>query len=313
MYESFYGLRKPPFDLRADPSHLVLTDTHREALSNLEYGISRQKGIILLTGAAGLGKTTVIRAALRRLSQEVHPVYLNNPGLTRSEFLEALTRRFGLTAAAAASKETLLNELETLLLTRSRQGQASVLIVDEAQSLPVELLEEIRLLANIEAPDRRVFTIVLAGQPQLADKLNDGQLSQLKQRIELRCELRPLTVKETAGYIAWRIQIAGGVAHKLFTRDAVETIHAYAGGTPRTISVLADNALLSAFAMGERPVTRSIVLTVCEDFDLPAPAAQSHDTLDVKPAERSVAAAPDRADATVSVAPRAYRRILGLG
>jgi general secretion pathway protein A len=269
MYESFYGLQRPPFDLTLDPNLLVLTETHREALSNLEYGISRQKGIILLTGSAGLGKTTVMSAVLQRRSDKVHTVCLTNPALTRSEFLETLATSFGLTAEARVSKAMLLRELQPLLLQRRSAGEATVLIVDEAQSLSFELLEEIRLLVNIEAPDHtRMLSVVLVGQPQLSERLDSLELTQLKQRIELRCELRPLTAAETAQYILLRIDMAGGAAAKLFTRDAVDTIHQHAIGIPRTISVLADNALLTAFALNERRVTRSIVTEVCRDFHL---------------------------------------------
>jgi type II secretory pathway predicted ATPase ExeA len=269
MYESFYGLQRPPFALTPDPNVFVLTETHREALSNLEYGISRQKGMILLTGSAGLGKTTVMSAVLQRRSEKVHTVCLTNPSLTRSEFLETLATSFGLTAKACVSKATLLRELQPLLLQRRSAGETTVLIVDEAQSLSFELLEEIRLLVNIEAPDHtRMLSLVLAGQPQLSERLNGPELAQLKQRIELRCELRPLTAAETAQYILVRVDMAGGAAAKIFTRDAVDTIHENAAGIPRTISVLADNALLTAFALNERRVTQAVVLEVCRDFHL---------------------------------------------
>ena len=209
MYESFYGLQRPPFDLTPDPKLLVLTETHSEALSNLEYGISRQKGIILLTGVPGSGKTTVIRAALERQSRLVKSVYLSNPAVTRDEFMELLAARFRLSDQAGRSKARMLNELEALVRRRRSRGIATVLLVDEAQSVSLELLEEIRLLANIERADTKLLTIVLAGQPQLADRLDDPRLAQLKQRIELRCELRPLTPSETAGYLVIRIERAG--------------------------------------------------------------------------------------------------------
>jgi type II secretory pathway predicted ATPase ExeA len=268
MYEKFFGLRERPFDLTPNPRYLVLTDIHREALSNLEYGISSQKGITLLIGEAGSGKTTLIRAAIARQPKRVHCVHLNNPALTRNEFVEMLAARFSLSEPAKASKAVLLLELETLLASRRRDGETTELIVDEAQSLPSELLEEIRLLANIETDSEKLLSVIIAGQPELAERLNDRSLRQLKQRVALRCELRPLTAHETAEYLAGRIRAAGGIGKEVFTRQAVTAIHDRASGIPRTISVIADNALLSGFALQLRPVTSQVVLEVCRDFDL---------------------------------------------
>src|SRR5687768_8087622 len=200
MYESFFGFRERPFDLSPDPHYLVLTPAHREALSNLEYAIASQKGVTLLVGEAGTGKTTVIRAALERQPERVHCVHLRNPALDRREFVEMLASQFGLSAHAATSKTALLLELEALLAARRGRGESSVLIVDEAQSLPLELLEEIRLLANIETADEKLLSVILAGQPELSDRLNERPLRQLKQRVALRCELSPLTLQEGCAY-----------------------------------------------------------------------------------------------------------------
>lgn len=268
MYERFFDLRERPFDLTPSPRFLVLTASHREALSNLEYGIASRKGITVLIGEAGAGKTTLIRTAIERQSARVHCVHLTNPTLTRAEFVEILASKFGLSAQAAVSKAALLLELEGVLNERRGRGESTVLIVDEAQSLPPELLEEIRLLANIEADDEKLMSLILAGQPELADRLNAADLRQLKQRIALRCELTPLSLTETATYLAGRIRAAGGVGAQVFTREAVALIHERSHGLPRTINVIADNALLSGFALGARPVGRQIVHEVCLDFDL---------------------------------------------
>ena len=276
MYERFFDLRERPFDLTPSPRFLVLTDSHREALSNLEYGIASRKGITVLLGEAGAGKTTLIRTAIERQSARVHCVHLSNPTLTRSEFVEVLATRFDLSAQAAASKAALLLELERVLHERRSRGESTVLIVDEAQSLPPELLEEIRLLANIETDDEKLMSLILAGQPELAVRLNAPDLRQLKQRIALRCELKPLSLPETATYLAGRIRAAGGVGAQVFTREAVALIHERSHGLPRTINVIADNALLSGFALGQRPVGRQLVREVCLDFDLdggPMPAS----------------------------------------
>jgi general secretion pathway protein A len=248
----------------------VLTDVHREALSNLEYGIASRKGITLLIGEAGSGKTTLIRTAIERQSKRVHCIHLNNPALTRAEFVEMLAERFGLTASAKSSKTTMLLQLEALLKARREAGETTVLIVDEAQSLSIELFEEVRLLANIETNDEKLLLVIIAGQPELVDRLNDNSLRQLKQRVALRCELRPLTLQETAAYLAGRIKAAGGAGAQVFTREAVTKIFESAHGIPRVTSVLADNSLLNAFAQGRRPVNSQMVEEVCADFDLAA-------------------------------------------
>lgn len=281
MYERFYGFRERPFDLTPNPRYLVLTEAHREALSNLEYAIASRKGVTVLIGEAGAGKTTIIRAALEKQPEQVHCVHLNNPALTREEFVEMLAVRFGLSEQARTSKARMLVELEALLKERRARQETSVLIVDEAQSLSYELLEELRLLVNIETNDEKLLSLVLAGQPELAERLNHGSLRQLKQRVALRCELRPLTLHEAVAYVAGRIRAAGGTASQVFTREAVTLMHERSQGVPRTLSVLADNALVAGFATGTRPVGTPIVRDVCRDFDLiagqddPTPAGQA--------------------------------------
>jgi general secretion pathway protein A len=248
----------------------VATPIHREAISNLEYGIASRKGITLLVGPAGTGKTTAIRAALERQPARTHCVHLHNPALTRDEFIRMLAMQFALSPAAQTSKTDLLLELEVLLRRRHAANETTILVVDEAQSLPGELLDEIRLLTNIEMPSEKLLPLVVAGQPEIATRLNDPSFSQLKQRIALRCSLRPLTMKESVGYIASRIRAAGGDPAQLFTREAVLLVFEQSGGIPRTINVLADNALLSGFAAQQRPVQTQLVREVCRDFDLRA-------------------------------------------
>jgi general secretion pathway protein A len=271
MYQRFYGLRELPFELTPNPRYLFFTRRHREALSNLQFGLFSAKPLTVLIGEAGTGKTTLLRAALEsEPCRNVRCVYLNNPALTRGEFVEMLANRFRLSERAAQSKTLLLGELEHVLHERRSRGEVAALVVDEAQSLTAELLEEIRLLANIETSTEKLLALVLAGQPELGDRLNDPALRQLKQRVGLRCEVSPLDLAETAAYIASRIRTAGGEAAKLFTREAVMLIHDYSRGIPRTISVICDNALLSGLALGQKPVGRDIVLEVCQDFDLTA-------------------------------------------
>ena|ERR1051326_8119545 len=271
MYTDFFGLRELPFELTPNPRFLFLTRAHREALTNLRHALGSAKGLALLIGDAGTGKTTLVRTVLETQLTGVKALYLNNPTLTRVEFVEFLANGFGLSAEAARSKTTLLLELERTLIERRRNGEILALVVDEAQSLPHELLEEIRLLANIETAVEKLLPVVLVGQPELADRLNQPSLRQLKQRVALRCELNPMTLPETASYVAARIRVAGGDSARLFTRGAIVMIHERSAGIPRTVSVMCDNALINAFALDSRFVTTEIVHEVCRDFDLSAP------------------------------------------
>lgn len=277
MYEAYFGLVERPFELTPNPRFLYMTGPHREALTTLEYGLSGRTGIAVLIGEAGTGKTTLVHAALHSQSaRQSLAVYLNNPSLTRDEFVEFLAAGFGLTADAGRSKTRCLYELTEVLAKRHQARHMSALIVDEAQVLPDVLLEEIRLLANIESASEKLLSIILAGQPELADRLNQASLRQLKQRVGLRCALRPLRPDETAAYIAARIGVAGGKTERIFTREAIDTVHECAGGIPRTISVICDNALVTAFALDRRQVDTDIVLEVCRDFDF-IPEGASYD------------------------------------
>ncbi len=279
MYLPFYGLREAPFELTSNPRFLFFTAQHREALSNLEYGLSSSKALTVLVGEAGTGKTTLLHAALEsERCRDVRTVFLSNPRLTRAEFVETLATQFQLGARAEQSKASLLESLEVVLRERRRRGEVTALVVDEAQSLSYELLEEIRLLANMETPSEKLLPLVLAGQPELTTRLNDPELRQLKQRVALRCQIGPLTLQETAAYISSRIRTAGGDTARLFTREAVTLIHEQSRGIPRTISVICDNSLVHGFAVSKQPVTREIVLDVCRDFDLRGGAvASTHD------------------------------------
>jgi general secretion pathway protein A len=275
MYERFYGLRERPFDLISDSRFMLLTSKHREALSALKYGISGRKGLTLLIGEAGTGKTTVIRKALDDFQADGHRIgYLSNPTLTLGEFIEWLAVEFDLSEAAKTSKSRFLRELTTVLTETREAGRLTGLVFDEAQSLPTRLLEEIRLLSNIETPTEKLFPVVLAGQPELVDRLNEPTLRQLKQRVAIRSALMPLEGPEVAAYVAARIQRAGGTPAQLFSQEAVLAIAELARGIPRVISVICDNALIHGLALGRRPVTRDIVEEVCSILDLRRVAAE---------------------------------------
>jgi general secretion pathway protein A len=269
VYHDFYGLRELPFELMSDRRFMFFTPRHREALRHLEYGLLSSRGITLLLGEAGTGKTTLLRACIESEEcRHLKCVHLQNPTLTRNEFIEMLAVEFELGAVAAASKTALLRKLESTLREARTEGQVMALAIDEAQGLSDELLGEIRLLANMETASEKLLPVVLAGQPELAARLNQPGLRELKQRVALRCDIAPLDLPETAAYIMWRIRAAGSDAEMPFTREAVSLIHESSRGIPRTINVMCDNALLSGFALGRNPVDRDIVLEVCHDFDL---------------------------------------------
>jgi general secretion pathway protein A len=268
MYERFYGFREAPFELTSNPRFLFFTAQHREALCHLEYGMSAAKPVTVLIGEAGTGKSTLLRAALdSEMCRHVRCVFIDNPTLTRAEFFETLATRLELNSADK-SKAAVLDGLESIIRARQSRHERTALVVDEAQTLPDEILEEIRLLANLETPTTKLLPVVLAGQPELAARLNEPRLRQLKQRIALRCELKPLELPDTAAYIASRIRTAGGDPANIFTREAVTLIHEHSRGLPRIISVICGNALISGFALHRRPVDGEVVREVCRDFDL---------------------------------------------
>jgi general secretion pathway protein A len=272
MYERFYGLQERPFDLSPNPRFLCFTPQHREALAHLEYGLAGRPGVTVLVGEAGTGKTTLVRKALQASNDLSTIVHLTNPTLTRAEFFEYLAHSFGFSAEAGRSKIQFLRELGDAL--NNEMGPRLALVVDEAQSVPYELLEEIRLLTNAESTTGRSIAVVLAGQPELGRRLDEARLRQLKQRVVLRCELTPLSLKDTATYIQARVRTAGGEATQLFTRDAVVAIHQHSNGIPRVISVICDNALVNGFAADQKPVGASTVHEVCKSLSLPFNAPQ---------------------------------------
>ena len=296
MYLDFYGLREQPFSSTPDPRFLFLSHRQREALSILQYGLLSAKALTLLVGDAGTGKTTLIRAAIEsERCRDVRCVYLNNPVMSREDFVMLLAHRFQLGPDAAASKSILLERLEERLLERRSAGEMTALIVDEAQSLSLELLEEVRLLANMEMPSGKLLPVVLAGQQELAERLEFPEMRQLKQRVALRFELKPFELDDTAAYIASRIHTAGGSPASMFTKEAVTLIHQHSRGIPRVINVICDNALVSGMALGHRRVERAMVSEVCRDLRLPGGSVASG--MDVTPQQP---ASPD----VVPIAPQ---------
>lgn len=271
MYKAFYNLKRNPFEITPDPSFLFPTKRHNEALAALYYGVRRRKGFVVLTGEVGTGKTMVLRCLLQlfRQNNDVAYAYIFNSRLSSVEFLQYIAADFGL-PASGKNKSELLLELGNFVISRARQKLTTVLVVDEAHHLSAEILEEIRLLTNLETIHEKLLQILLVGQPELDDKLDSNELRQLKQRIALRSHLEPLDVNETKGYIERRLQLASmsGTAPALFPIETVASIHQHSRGIPRLINTICENALIAAYARQMRAVGPDIIEEIATDFRL---------------------------------------------
>jgi general secretion pathway protein A len=268
MYKKFFGLRENPFNVNPDPRYLYLTGHIQEALACLIYGIQARKGFVLLTGEVGTGKTTVLNKLLEWCRQEqISTAFMFNPRLSELEFFDFMMADFGIPCDSAMKSRTLM-KLNQWLLEQHKIGSRVVLIVDEAQNLSPQMLEEIRLLTNLETSTAKLLQIVLAGQPELEDKVNDPQLRQLRQRITLWAKTGPLTLLETHGYIKQRLRMAGSTGEEIFSSEAIEAVHHHAGGIPRITNLLCEHALISAFVEHSKTVSEKIVEDVARDFDL---------------------------------------------
>ena len=277
MYKKFFGLKENPFNVNPDPRYLFLTHHTQEALACLTYGIETRKGFILLTGEVGTGKTTLINKLLEWLHKErVSTAFVFNPRLSVMQFFEFMMADFGIPCESRQKGQMLL-KLNQWLLERYQAGERAVLIVDEAQNLSPQMLEEIRLLTNLETSTEKLLQIVLSGQPELDQKLNQPQLRQLRQRITLRAKTRQLTIEETQGYIQERLRIAGIENTEIFSPEAIATVYRYARGIPRVTNLLCEHALVSSFVDQLNPVPPEIIEEVARDFDLHIidPLAQS--------------------------------------
>ncbi len=271
MYESFFNLTRSPFDLSPDPACFVPTKRHNEALAALYYGIRRHKGFVVLTGEVGTGKTLLLRCLLGLLkeSKDVAYAYVFNGRLTPTEFLQYILSDFGL-PASGKNKSDLLFDLGQFLVARGSKKMTTVLIVDEAHHLSADILEEVRLLSNLETDDDKLLQIVLVGQPELNEKLDSVGLRQLKQRIAVRSHLGSLDAEEVERYIQQRLQIAGGNSHSnpLFSAETIAAVYRHSQGLPRLINTICDNALVTAYARRLPGVTPDIIGDVAKEFRL---------------------------------------------
>jgi len=259
MYESFFGLRELPFSLTPDPRFLWLSDTHEEGLAALFYGITRRKGFVLLTGEVGTGKTTLLRAALERIPTETETaLILNTADLPPLDLLKMIASEFGLPCGAGTKADYLI-ALNRYLLSRLERGFNTVLVIDEAQNLSLQSLEEVRLLSNLETDTEKLLQIVLTGQPELLDRLGDPALRQLRQRIAVEHHIEALRPEETEPYLRHRIEVAGGKYETILEPGLEPIFYAASLGCPRLTSLLADRSLLAAYSKQVKPVPRAIV------------------------------------------------------
>ena len=269
MYKAFYNLTRNPFEITPDPAFLFPTRRHNEALAALYYGVRRQKGFVVMTGEVGTGKTLLVRCLLQLLGQtNVLFAYVFNTKLSPLEFLQYIAGDFGLPAAGKSKSEVLL-QLGSFLIDRYRRKLTTVLVIDEAHHLSTEVLEEVRLLTNLETAQQKLLQIVLMGQPELEMILDSPELRQLKQRVALRCQLQPLDHDQTRAYVLSRLERAGAPPEPpIFTDDAFEKLYEFSRGIPRIINNLCENSMVNAFANERRPVTGDVITEVAADFRL---------------------------------------------
>jgi general secretion pathway protein A len=268
LYQGFYNLKEFPFRLSPDPSFMCMTTQHREALSGLIYSVCTQPGLTVLVGEAGTGKTTLLYSLLQLLEKRrFMTAVCTNPTLTREEFYDFLMIKFGVECQSTL-KSRQLNALQEVLTRNRAGGRPSLLIVDEAQRLPVELLEEIRLLLNMETPREKLLEIIVSGQPELGDILARPELRQLKQRVSSICKLKALSLEEVREYLHHRLAQAGLPRQTLFTEECIQLVYGYTHGIPRLINSLCNGALQTGFAMQSREITPPIIEEAARDLEL---------------------------------------------
>jgi general secretion pathway protein A len=268
MYREFYGLMRPPFEMTPDPSFLYLGETHREGLAMLVYAVRARKGFVVLTGEVGTGKTTLLHALLAQLDPEMPSAFLFNPRLEPLDFFRVLFDEFGIETPCHTKAEYLLT-LNRFLIDGLKRNRTALVIIDEAQNLSPEMLEEVRLLSNLETSTSKLLQIMLVGQPELNDMLDRPDLRQLRQRIVLRHHLRPFDEVELAQYVDERLRLAGYTGKGVFKRSALKRLHRVTGGVPRLVNVLCDSALLSGYSRGLTTLDGSAIDEAARELRLP--------------------------------------------
>lgn len=267
MYLEHYGLLRPPFEMTPDPAFLYLGEAHQEGLATLVYGLRARKGFVMLTGEVGTGKTTLLHALLSQMDPNTVSAFLFNPRLDPLDFFRVLFDEFGIEKPCTTKGDYLL-ALNEFLIDQLRRDRPVLLIVDEAQNLSAEMLEEIRMLSNLETATSKLIQIMLVGQPELERKLQQHELRQLRQRIVLRFRLRPFEQSETQSYIEERLRLAGYTGKGLLSRSAIERVQAVTGGVPRLINVVCDGALLAGYSSGQATVDATTIDEVARDLGL---------------------------------------------
>jgi general secretion pathway protein A len=266
MYNSYFGFLESPFSVTPDPRFFYANTIYQEAYATLRYGIEGKKGFIVITGEVGTGKTTLLRKLLRNLEDTVHSVFIFNPDLSFPELLQLTLHDLGLAPPKEASKVTMLQELNDYLIKQLNQGHTVATLIDEAQNLSDDALENLRLLSNLETDKEKLLQIVLMGQPELETKLDQPKLRQLKQRVALQCRLAPLEVGEVGPYIDFRLRTVGYEDKDLFHPDAIQQIAFYSKGIPRLMNIICDNALLCAYARSKKIVSADMIKEVARDL-----------------------------------------------
>jgi type II secretory pathway predicted ATPase ExeA len=264
MYQNFFGLHEKPFSIAPDPRYLYMTDQHREALAHLLFGIGDEGGFILLTGDIGTGKTTICRSLLNQLPDNADIAFIVNPRLSVNELLQSICDELGIDYTDSSSIKLLVDKLNQFLLEGYASGRNTILIIDEAQNLADEVLEQLRLLTNLETSEKKLLQLILLGQPELNDKLAQDNLRQLAQRVTARFHLQPLSAEETTAYIKHRLHIAG-FRGELFSRAALKHIHSESRGVPRLVNVICDRSMLGAYTKDSIEVEYPIVLEACKE------------------------------------------------
>jgi general secretion pathway protein A len=279
MYEEFYGFTEKPFSLTPDPKYLYKSESHASAFELMQYAIRRREGFVVITGEIGTGKTTLCRALLDQLDRRTFTALLLNPFIAEEDLLRLILQDFGVVSReeirrgrlAGITKQELIDTLNDFLLSLQPIGARALLIVDEAQNLPMQVLEQIRLLSNLETDKEKLLQVVLVGQTNLQGVLKTAELRQLDQRISIRYELRPLTREETSAYVVHRLMIAGGAASIRFSERALFRVHTITGGIPRLINLLCDRVLLAAFSSRLTRIERQLVDEAARTLKLEVP------------------------------------------